>query len=294
MGERRIRSEADFRALVVERYESLPPQQQSVADFLLGRAREAALLSVPEIARATGASEATIVRFAQRLGYAGFTPLKAELVEALRARVSGKAARLPAEDLLAGEDRDTLAAVARLESANVGQSIDELDREEFRRAAASLVEAELIYVFGLGISAHLAEMLVYLLVQVGARASVVSTSFSSPLEQLVTMRRGDALVAFSFPPYSRDTIELVRRASDEGLRCVAICDRPTAPVAKIARHALPMHSENMMFTNAFAAVSVLLNALTIEFALRNRDEAAEAVGRISEILARDEGVIDEN
>ena len=96
MSERRIKSEADFRALVVERYEALPPQQQSVADFLLGRARDAALLSVPEIARATRASEATIVRFAQRLGYSGFTPLKAELVEALRARVSGAGPRLPA------------------------------------------------------------------------------------------------------------------------------------------------------------------------------------------------------
>jgi DNA-binding MurR/RpiR family transcriptional regulator len=124
------------------------------------------------------------------------------------------------------------------------------------------------------------------------RSTCLSTGFSSGLEQLVPLRPTDILIVASFPPYSRETVEMLRQTAARGIPTVAICDRAGSPAGTIATHVLPVKTDNIMFSNAFAAVSVLLNALMTEIALLNRDRAASAVSRISEILERDDGVID--
>jgi DNA-binding MurR/RpiR family transcriptional regulator len=282
--------EADLRERISRLHGELSPQQQAVARSLLDNLRNLPFLSVPELAELSGASEATVVRFAQRLGYAGFTELRSELLDALRDRLFSPG-QAPAAGSAEAEAEDTLANVARLEVENIRRSTDEIDREAFRRAAVAVLRADHVFTFGLGISAHLAGMLAYLLGQIGVRSTALATHLSSPLESLVSLRGSDLLVAFSLPPYSAQTIDLVRRAAGDGIPTLAITDRLNAPAAIEARHAIPIRSENLMFTNAFAAVSVLVNAFAIEVGLRSREHAGQAVSTISEILERDPNVI---
>jgi DNA-binding MurR/RpiR family transcriptional regulator len=281
-------SEEEFKRKVVERFEDLPAQQRQVAEYLLDHLKELPFLSVPELAKSCGVSEATIVRFAQRIGYDGFSGLKTDLSSALREQVVREDWLPPS---LCEDDADTVQVVARQELSNVHRSVEELDRDAFRAAAGALLDAQNIYIYGLGISAHLADLFAYVMTQIGLRASALSTKFSSPLEQLGPLRPTDLLVVFSFPPYSKQTISLAEEAVALELPCVAITDRITAPVARHAIHVLPVRSDNLMYTNAFAATSVLLNALTTEVALRHRERAARAVSRISRILSEDENVL---
>lgn len=291
MSQGQIGGDAGFRQRVLDALESLPPQQQIVAEHLLDHLSEAPFLSVPELAQRTGASEATIVRFAQRLGYSGFADLKSDLLGSLRRQLFARPRGTEAAPIAgAGPGDDTLASVARLESGNITRTIEEMDRAAFGEAAVMLLRADHVYTFGLGVSAHLAALLAYLLVQIGGRATALSTGFSSPLEQSVAFRPTDLVVGISFPPYSRATIRLLEESSRAGTPTIAITDRPSAPAALAARLALLVRSENMMFSNAIAAASVVLNALATEIALRDRQSAARAVDRISRILAADSDV----
>lgn len=285
-------ADTDFQKLVLQHYDELPPQQKLIADYLLEHLRELPFLSVPELSERCGASEATVVRFAQRLGYDGFSGLKAALSETLRHKVV-RSAGLPAaaEALARTPKHDTLVAVAHNEIANIQKSIEDLDREAFQHAAVGLFKADHIYAYGLGISAYLADLFIYLVTQLGMRGTTLSTRHSSPLEQLGPLRPADLLVLFSFPPYSRQTVDVAAHLAERGIPTIAICDRLTAPVAKTARFVLPVRTDNMMFTNSFAAASVLLNALTTEVALRNRDQAADAVARITRILEDDDNLV---
>ena len=63
---------------MLAQFEGLPAQQQAAASFFLDHLKDVPFLSVPELARRARVSEATIVRLAQRLGYSGFSDLKAE------------------------------------------------------------------------------------------------------------------------------------------------------------------------------------------------------------------------
>lgn len=286
---KRIASEQDFRALVREHYQSLPPQQELVAQYLLDNLRDVPFLSVPELAVKSGASEATVVRFAQRIGYSGFSGLKMDLLDVLRDKVVPRSQELTQAR---PGDIESLRAVTRQELQNLERTLEELDRDAFRKVATALFRADHIYTFGSGISSYFAELLSYLMTQIGLRSTTLSTRFSSPLEQLVVLRPTDLLVVFSFPPYSRATLDMLEKTADMGLPTTAICDRETAPAAAKARHFLTVRTDNMLFTNAFGAMAMLLNALTTEIAVRHQDQALEAVARINRILDEDQDVIE--
>lgn len=281
----RIATESELRSLVIQRAAELPPQQRAIADYLLEHLQAVPFLSIPELARRTGVSEATVVRFAQRIGFSGFGELKAALVELLQSRLA--TAEGQPEELC----EDMLDTVAALEISNIERTIDTVDRAAFASVADAVFAAEHTYTFGMGVSAHLADLAAYTLVQAGVRATALSTRFTSPREQAVGLRSSDLLIVFSFPPYSRQSIELVRDARDRDTATVAVCDRLTAPAAAAARWALAVKSDNAMFTNAVAAITVLFNALAAEIAASHRERALEAFAHINRVLDEDADVL---
>ena len=281
----RIATESELRSLVIQRASELPPQQRAIADYLLEHLQAVPFLSIPELARRTGASEATVVRFAQRIGFSGFGELKAALVELLQSRLATDGGE--PEELC----EDMLDTVAALEISNIERTAETVDRAAFAQVADAVFAADHTYTFGMGVSAHLADLAAYTLIQAGVRATALSTRFTSPREQAVALRSSDLLIVFSFPPYSRQSIELVRDAGTQGAATVAVCDRLTAPAAAAARWALAVKSDNTMFTNAVAAITVLFNALAAEIAASHRERALEAFAHINRVLDEDADVI---
>ena len=279
-------TEIDFRSLVTRQAAGLPRQQRSIAEYVLEHLTAVPFLSIPELARRVQVSEATVVRFAQRLGYPGFSELKMELVDILQ------------EQLKLGDDGtpeeiadDIFASVADLETSNIRRTVDALDRTLFAEVGEALFQASAVSTFGMGVSSHLAELAAYTLLQIGLRTQTLSTRFSSPLEQLVTSSPGDVIMVFSLPPYSRQGLDMLAAARELEIRTVAVTDRVTAPAARLATWTLPVKSDNMMFTNAVAAVTVLLNALATEIATRHREESIAALSRINRVLDDDEDVL---
>src|SRR5205823_7195483 len=73
---------------LADRFAELRPTEQRVARFFAEHREEVGFVSALEIAQQLGTSDATVVRTAQRLGYAGLPDLKRELVAALRTRAT--------------------------------------------------------------------------------------------------------------------------------------------------------------------------------------------------------------
>ena len=276
----------EFRRLVIEHGSDLPPQQRTIAEYILDNLQTVPFLSIPELARRIGVSEATVVRFAQRIGYAGFAELKMKLVDMLQSHLDtgDHAPEVIVEDVL--------SSVSVLEGSNIGRTVEAIDRATFQEVAQGLFDADHVYTFGMGVSAHLAELAAYSLLQVGVRASHMSTRFSSPHEQLVAVTPSDLVLVFSLPPYSRQTLDILEATSAIDVASVAITDRVTSPAANLARWVLPVRCDNMMFTNAVASLTVLINALATVFDTSHPDHALEVLARINRALAEDDYTLD--
>ena len=281
-------SSTDVRDRILKHADGLPPQQRNIAEYLLEHLDTVPFLSVPELARRCGVSEATIVRFGQRIGFSGFAELKMALVELLQSRL-GVDENREASDL--GED--LLESVAAHEGRNIRLTVENTDREVFAAIAELVFSADHVYTFGMGISANLAELAAYTLVQVGVAAHPMSTGFSSPKEQLVALKKSDLVLVISLPPYSRQSLELVDASAEAGAATVVLSDRLIAPPARRAGLSLAVKSDNLTFTNAVAAMTVVINALATAVATRHPDEAIDAFAKISRVLTDDPDVMSE-
>jgi DNA-binding MurR/RpiR family transcriptional regulator len=271
----------DLQYLVQSAYPNLPENQRKVADVLLQRIREVPFLSVIDLENLSGASKATVVRLAQSLGFSGYL----ELRERVRAGAQSEISESETLPLLSGEsEEETLTAVARQDVININQTIAQIDRDVFRGVVEMILHAPHVYTMGLGVSSLLAKVLAYSLNQVAVRSTPFAHEHETFFEQIHQVGARDVVVAFSFHPYSRETIATARALAVRGVPVVAVTDRVTSPLSFVSKAVLPIASQNLLFTNSLSAISVLINALATEVALHNQQRAADNLKTTEELL----------
>jgi DNA-binding MurR/RpiR family transcriptional regulator len=279
--ERTRESPVDLQLLIQSAYPSLPENQRKVADVLLQRHREVPFLSVIDLEKLSGASKATVVRLAQNLGFSGYL----ELRERVRAGAQSQLSDAETLPLLSGEsEEETLTAVARQDVMNINQTIAQIDREVFGRVVEMILHASHVYTIGLGVSSLLAKVLAYSLNQVAVRSTAFAHEHETFFEQIHQVCPSDVIVAFSFHPYSRETIDAARAFAVRGVPVVAVTDRVTSPLSFVSKAVLPIASQNLLFTNSLSAISVLINALATEVALHNQQRATDNLKATEELL----------
>ncbi len=271
----------DLVELVQAKYPSLPENQRKVADFLIHNLRDVPFLSVVDIERKSGASKATVVRLTQNLGLSGFQELRSRLLAGVQSAIQqpDQFALLERKD-----HQDTLTMVARQDVRNINETIKHLDKETFHAIASKIIKASHVYTLGLGISSLMAKILAYSLNQVAVKATPFIHDYETFFEQLPFVTPDDVMIAFSFPPYSKETVDAVKLAHRRRVPIVAITDRMTSPITFYSAHVVPVRSQNMLFTNSFSAISVVINALATEVALRHKAKATQMAKELDQVM----------
>lgn len=265
---------------------SLPANQKKVADFFLEHIDLVALLPIKDVARKADVSEASIVRFAQLLGYKGFKELKEELSTTLKNQLS------PTEyyQLAVTEKEKTpniFKLVAHNVITNINDSIKHIDFKAFSHVVDSIIEAKRIYCLGMELSHHLSRLMTFLLHQYSYDAHYMSIDFLQYREQIAYMNKDDLLIAFSFSPYSRETVEAIELARDRGIKSIVFTDKKTAPIREFATYCLQIKTDNIMFSNSLGAIMTIINAIIIELNFRDKDRTLRALKIIEENIKDD-------
>lgn len=271
----------ELKKQIRDNYNNLSKNLQIVADFFIGNYDKIPFLSVQEIANQSGASVASVVRFAQKIGFSGFAEIRNAVAKNLQKQLKTEDRFPLIQDEKDGED--ILTSVANQDIKNINETFKVIGKDYFNKAVDLIAESKMVYTAGLGISFLLSRILSYQLNQVGVRSHAMQHDTSPFLEQSLLLEEKDLLVVLSFPPYSIETIDLVKAVKAKGVKVIAITDKPAAPATFHADVSLMVKSENMLFTNSFAAISVLINAIATQCACRDYDKAQQMIEASSAI-----------
>jgi DNA-binding MurR/RpiR family transcriptional regulator len=264
----------------------MPTSQKRIAEHLLENRHLIPLLPIKAVAAAIDVSEASLVRFAKQLGFAGYRELKEDFSASLQRQLSPT--EKFAEAAAVGDGRgETAQLVARHVVNNVQETLKYLDHADFNRAVEAIRKAHHIYCFGLELSSLLSQMMTFLLTLYHYPSQHLSNDFLRYKEQMVHMRPDDLLIAFSFSPYSRETVEALAYAKERQMTSIAFTDRKTAPAQEYATISFHIKTDNLMFSNSVGAITVVMNALMAELNLRDRERTLSALKNIEETI-RDE------
>ena len=253
---------------IVDVFQRLPANQKKVANYILQKPNELAFVTTDLLARRLKVSKPTIVRFARSLGYDGFTGLQQECLGALRSDLSSVNEFLG--ELKEQTHDEALTKVVEAEVENINETLNHFDRKVFDDVVSMLVRSRNVLTMGVGVSSLLSQILAYELTQVAINARSIAASPMRFVEQLALAKKQDVVVGFSFPPYSRETIDAAQFAKKRGVQVISVTDTLTSPMTYHADRVIVVRSRNMLYTNSIAAISIMMNAIVTQIALKNK------------------------
>ncbi len=218
---------------VLARLETLVPSlresERKIAGYMLAHPDELIYLSVTELADRTDTSEATVIRFAQRLGYAGYAALKIALTIDRRHGATPLASDIGPETDLASLKRKIIQV--NIESLNDTDQI--LDDTALGKAVEALAGARRIEAYGIGGSAVVAHDAYFMLMEIGLPIIAISDPHLQMMSA-VQLQKGDVALAISLSGSTRDTIEALQAARDSGATCMCITRYARSPITRVA------------------------------------------------------------
>jgi DNA-binding MurR/RpiR family transcriptional regulator len=187
----------DFGQIISEHYKHLTKSEKQIADYLRKNQEESAFLSAGEIAGGLGLSEATLVRFARSLGFDSYPAMREVLQENFRRRVTHSTRlRSRLDDLR--EAGDIFERLVASEIDYLTEALQSLDRNALNAAVELLRTHQRVFVFGLGPSVSLVELLEIRLTRSARHVIPLKTSGQEMLEPMLLMNSTDLLIAIGF------------------------------------------------------------------------------------------------
>lgn len=262
-----------LRARILEKREELPKRIAQIAAFSLDNPDEIAFGTAASIAASAGVQPSTLIRFAQHLGFDGFTSLQAVFRERLRERNSSYEERLKA--LRGGAEQTKGGAILRSFIAAASRSLETisrtLDDDSFERAVARLARAETIYLLARRRASPIASYMAYALGKLKIPYQLVESASGLEPEMISFATPRDAVIAVSFSPYAAATIDNARQLSEQGVPVIAITDSSFSPLAQAATEWFEVAEADCAGFRSLSATMALAMALTVAVAERRQE-----------------------
>ncbi|MBL0922407.1 MAG: MurR/RpiR family transcriptional regulator [Phycisphaerales bacterium] len=210
----------------------LTPTERRICALLLEDATLLAFGTVSDIAGRVGTSRPSIVRFANKLGFDGFTSLQGWVRQDLAKQLSTPSQRIRRRE---GEGPGIRAA---LEQA-VRQTLETLDDRRLEALAAPIARARAVWILSGETSMAGAIVLHSGLSMVRPGVNLVHEQTAA--RQLCSARPGDAAVVYDFARYRRHSVLAARTLAELGVEIVAITDSPMSPLASLTKTWCKLH-----------------------------------------------------
>lgn len=259
----------DLKALIAQRYDALSGRLQQIAEFALHHPNDMALGTVAAVAERAGVQPSAVMRFANSLGYDGFSDLQRVFRERLvsgsstyRQRIDAMREARPADKTGAAPDA-ILAQFSEEGMAALAHLRDTIRGGDLARATELLAGCAEIYVLAQGRAFPVAFYLYYAMARLDLRVHLLDGIGGLLHEEARAAGKDDVLVAVSFKEYSPDVVAIVDDATARGVRVVALTDSPLSPIARAAAVAFEVDQSPALPFRSLVAPMCLAQSLVV-------------------------------
>lgn len=266
----------------------LTKTQRRVVDFILAHAEQAAFMTAADLGKALGVSDATVVRVAQTLGFEGFSGIKTHLkgkVLGQRDTVSRMATTMGNINTV----EDVIAAVMRNDLENLRITTETTPFNTVAKVARILDQAPEIHIVGLRSAHSLAHFLASALRFLGRRVNMLAPGIGYLWADVSELNQDSVLVVFSFPRYTKLTVEVAQEAYAAGATVISFTDSALSPLALCSHHLIPASFQMESFMESYVAALSLLNGLVTAMAYLDSDYSLQQLGELERVW-REKGI----
>ena len=265
---------ADISERIRAIYSTLSKGQKKIANAVLNDYDKVAYLTAAKLGNLVGVSESTVVRFADELGFEGYSQFQLAVQELVRIKLTPNQ-RIEITKQRIGRG-DVIDNVMESDINKIISTLERLDRKAFIDAVDSIISARTIYITGARSSEPIARHLSYNLSLIFDNVKfIVPTSSSEVFEQMYSINEEDVVIAFSFPRYSSKMINGIKFATQKNAKVVVFTDSDVSPLVEYSDCVLIAQSDMASFMDSLVAPLSIINAIIIEITARREKEITE-------------------
>ncbi|GHU25762.1 (Fe-S)-cluster assembly protein [Betaproteobacteria bacterium] len=247
----------ELKAIIAVNYPDLSEHLKRIARFSLVHPNDLALGTVASVAKSAEVQPSAVIRFANALGYNGFSEMQRIFRGNLLQRSDNYRERImQMRSQRADGDKSPVGVLHQLVSDAVG----DLEKMEESIVSADIaVAAELIatcpriFLLAQRRSFPIVSYLGYALSRLELRTHLLDGVGGLLKESLGAISQGDVLIVASFLNYSPEVIDAAAKAHGAGIAVIAITDWPLSPLKNSSRICLEVARDS---TRAFRSLVV--------------------------------------
>jgi len=208
-----------FEQKIQEHYDHLTPGFRKLADFITTNTLDAAFLTATELARRVKVDPATVIRFAQELGYNGYRELSKEIKDYVRAQVTANYRNAAA----ANTEEELLRALFQASQENQ-QKLLATELPKLAEALRLLVHAPRVWITGTFLMHEYVQFLAKAFNVAGKPAQAFHPGMTETAGALVQMQPGEVLLIVSVGVAGLDAGYAAHLAREKGLHTICVTD----------------------------------------------------------------------
>lgn len=214
-----------------EQYNQFSETEKKVSTYILNHAELIPNMTTNELATKAGVSEASVIRFAKKIGIGSFKTFKISLAQELAVKED----YITDFSILRKKDSpyEMFQKVVHVNKNAIESTMESLDKKELEKAVDTLKNARKIVFFGIGGSSIAATDALNKFAKLGFEVEF-NTDFHYMLSRMPFVNELDVFVAISMSGETKDVLELTRIAQKKGAKVIAITNMNKSPLYKEA------------------------------------------------------------
>ena len=248
---------------LTEEWDTLTPEAQKAARYVLENPNDVGVSTVREIAEAANVKPNTFVRMARQVGFEGYEDFRAPFREAIRqGAVSFPDRARWLQDIRKSGDLGGLYA-DMVEGAirNLEETFAGIDAEALKTAAEAIWASRQVFTLGVGVNNANARNFTYLASTGMVQFHAIPREGATPTDDLAWADKRDVLIAMSMRPYRTEVVAAIEVAREQGLTIIGLSDSPASPIIRAADHGFVVSVDTPQFFPSSVSTIALLETL---------------------------------
>ena len=258
--------------------------EKKIGDYIVRNPKKVVDMTVGELAKECGVSEASVSRFCKRIELKGFHHLKISLArELVDAKDDGEISGHISVDDMEGSLRGILSN----KMEELRQTVAMIDREKLKKILDVINNADTVLMAAVGNTIPVAMDGAYKLNQIGIRA-MSTPIWETELGYSYNLTDKDIVVAISNSGESTGVIQILEAAKRRGAVAISITNNARSSVAELSTYHITTATREKLFLDGycFSRVSATMVIEIIYLLLASmRKESYESIVRHEQAMA---------
>lgn len=266
-------------------YNSFSDKEKQIADYMLQNPETIVHSTINQVADQLSLADATVFRFCKRLGFKGYQAMKIALASDIIEPIEDIHETIQESDT----EAEVMSKVFQSNKNALTYTQEVLDESTVRQAVQYLLEASELHFYGSGGSGVTAQDGQHKFMRTG----LPSHAYTDAHWQVMAasqLKLQDVAIVISHSGANEDVLEAMDVAKEQGARIIAITSYAKTPISQKADLTLQTISRETEYRSEALASRLaelsLLDGLYVNYCIKKKDQAQEAVAKIRKAVAR--------